>query len=364
MKNSIRDGLTYPTLTGRKLRRYVTVSIWIFVMLFVLSGYVVYLRWKTLAVVAGPDRPLANAAQITPLNKLAPTETPTPTLTPTVTATLPPDVTPSPTPTETPVPCPVDPQAWTLSDILPDDNFKRITPDCVYDGLARTVAWELLINSMGYTVPEVNEILGFAEAPRKLQPTIKAMTNTKGPMDIELSYSETWKGRFHPEYRTWQLDDAEQPAIAYTLRGCFRTSTIVGNERRVWGEYPVICVVSQDIMANWVFRRISEAQYAQGGYGAVRLFSLFGYQSEGVWVFLGSQKEPVTPFTDYAKMEEDRVFTAGLHNLRVWDSGWVETIFGLAMKPLPEGWQTKTNQADFDALQSIIKAFAQEQSSP
>ncbi|MBT3392363.1 MAG: hypothetical protein HN413_18345, partial [Chloroflexi bacterium] len=175
----IKDTLTYTDLGGhRHLRRYVVVSIIIFV--FILGAYSLALwqRANTRAEILGTSLPLSNVLPSEPTE----TNTPLPTLT----------NTPVPTNTPTPEPCPENPDEWILVDALYDYNLKRIKPACVYEGLERTAAWHLL-SYMGYTEPEAAEMMGFEEIPDwvlflddRTTKSVTGMTNTGDPMEMVL----------------------------------------------------------------------------------------------------------------------------------------------------------------------------------
>ena len=75
-----------------------------------------------------------------------PEATPAPTPAPTATAAATPAPTPpfAATPAPTEAACPTDPKDWTLEPLPGPENaintLRRIRPDCVYQGLAKSVA--------------------------------------------------------------------------------------------------------------------------------------------------------------------------------------------------------------------------------
>jgi hypothetical protein len=354
------------------MRRYVLAAI----AIFALIGGIVFLGWRqrgqlltlgvstpTVAIPAGRSGEILAERQ--PSSKVGPSAGPSSMVAP-------------PTQHPTPEACPLDPKEWQLLEIAPNDNFKRITPFCVYDGLARTVAWDLLRVS-GYSAPEATEALGFGEFPRQPEPEITGLTNTRGPMTIELEYAggEVKKQVGRPDFRTWIVDQWGNPGIVFTLRGCYRTETVQGSRVESWGvAYPVLCVVSADQM-DWALLELGSHHYAVK-LGQIRQFSMYGYAGGGLWVSIGYQKEPlveirlpgasqpaVLPLTmDLEEIVQDRTFISGLHALVPWDAAWLEATFGLSMRPLPENWQSFNDPAELQAIQTETGMLIERRNAP
>jgi len=277
--------------------------------------------------------------------------TSTPTLRPTWTPT---PLPPTATPTVTLEPCPTDPEGWTLVDVVPGDNYKRIEPTCAYAGLERAVAWALAIN-LGYTRAEAAQALGFETFPMVRLGKIKLVTNFKGPMEVRLRHTVD-----HPDFAEWRVDANKEPAIAYSLRGCFRTYTIVGNRREDWGTgYPVICVVAQDIEGMGL-SSLNEYFYMTGNMIFSRTFTLFGYAGNGKWIWLGD-KDAAYPIEDADRMRKERQDVAGRYGAVVWDAAWIEQTFRLSMRPLPENWQYFNHEADKQAILDILNTYSASQ---
>ncbi len=246
----LSDGLMYKDLAGRRrLRRYVLAAI----VIFALIGGIVLMGWRQRGQLLAQDVGIPAPAVAT--NQLA-GESPTPAaagiplaeplpsfnkdiVTATEFSSTQPAVTKE---------CPDDPNAWELLEIAQSDNFKRIAPPCVYDGLARTVAWDLL-RVLGYSAPEAAEMLGFASFPWRPVPEIIAMTNTQGPMPIALANPspEEIKQAGNPDFHAWIIDQEGRSGAIFTLRGCYRTETVKGDRLERWEvAYPVICIVAMD----------------------------------------------------------------------------------------------------------------------
>jgi hypothetical protein len=365
--DKLTDGLTYRDLAGRRrLRRYTLASIAIFSLICGITFWGWWQRGQLVLLgVSTPTATLNGAyrAEASPATTAALAETQLPSSS-VLDTEFPSKAVPF-APLATPDACPQDPQAWEFLEIAQGDHFKRITPNCVYDGLARTVAWDLL-RAMGYSAAEAADELGFASFPWRPVAEITGMTDTWGPMNIELEYSgDAVKSQVRqPDFRTWIVDRQGDPGMVFALRGCYRTETVIDGQVQSWGAaYPVECVVSVDQM-DWALLELGAYRYAFN-LSAIRQFAIYGYAGDGLWVDIGYQKEPiievrlpgssdsgVLPLTmELGQIVQDRNFIAGLHGLVPWDGAWLEEAYGLAMHPLPESWQSLNDQADFQAIQ-------------
>ena len=338
---------TYPDVAGKRhLRRYVKAALLIVIVLGMLSIYAGAQRHETQAVLEATPVSVAD---------ILPSWTPSP-------EPAQPSATPTPDPvaadvTPTATPCPTNPEAWTLADLFTSQNYKRIYPACVYDGLARTVAWTLASQALGYTGLEAAQALGFPEAPSVIDTDglVTGMTDTRGPIPIAVHYSP-----IHPDFRSWILDENLQPNVTYTLRGCYRTYAIVGTEKNSWGDYPVICTLSVDVVGAWRVFELNDLQVTSGGgeTGMNRSYSMFGYIGDGLWVSLGEQADATMPIDDLAQIEGDRRFMLDLHEIDTpWDAAWLNVTYGLAIQPLPEGWQSDTDPAEIQAITDALNAY-------
>lgn len=336
---------TYPDVSGKRhLRRYVKVGL---VIIMVLAAIAIYAGAKQQTTLAVLDATPVSMAEILP------TWTPSP---------EPPDapvvVNNTETAPLTPAPCPSNPEEWTLANLSISDNFKRIYPACVYEDLAKTVAWVLASQTMGYTMDEASELLGFSEPPMILWPdsgTFTGMTDTMGPMPISISYSPQ-----HPDKRVWMLDAEYLPGVTYTMRGCYRTYTIVGNERQDWeNEYAVICVLSTDFETAWSIYSLGEKHFASGTgeEHPVRRYAMFGYTTSAGWLWIGSQGDFLFEIDDLEVIAKDRIDASQLHGVVPWDAAWAANAFGIAMQPLFD-WQPYINDAEqFQAIQNALQDY-------
>ena len=374
-------GLVYRDLAGRpRLRRYVLAAIAIFALI---SG-IVFWGWRQRGqlLALGVSTPTV----VIPVGQLL-EDFSTPTAAEVILAeaqpssmtTLPAELSSTgipPTQSMILGACPLDPQEWEFLEIAQKDNFKRIVPPCVYDGLARTVAWDLL-RVLGYSTPEAAEVLGFTSFPWHPVPEITGMTNTRGPMPIALANPnpEEIKQAGHPDFHAWIVDQDGKPGVTFTLRGCYRTETIKGDDVTSWGvAYPVVCIVTMD-QSEWAVLELGPYHYAAGSLPTRRFF-MYGYAGDGLWVSIGSQREPfveirspesiqptVLPLTmDLGEIVQDRKFISSLHGLAPWDAAWLEAAFGLAMRPLPENWQSTGDPSEYQAIQDEKMNWVKERS--
>jgi hypothetical protein len=348
------DTLTYPDLAGkRRLRWYVTAALVILVGIGAVLVFGAVKYDQMMANVVATPEPLVTAtptlepATATAL-ALLPTNTPLPTDTP--------------QPTATELPCPIDPEQWVLADAGPENNLKKITPACVYNGLARTVGWALAI-SEGYSRQEAAGTLGFDELPMVQVESVMAMTDTKGPLEIPVNYAPPL-----PDFRQWRFGFDEKPAVQYTLRGCFRTYTLTGTTKEAWNdEYPVICTVAEDAEIVGSIASLDEHLFAGISKEAVpyRSFLLFGYRGDGEWVWLGIQKQPTFTFKTFDEAQQDREQISAQYGAPVWNADWLQATYGLVMKPFPDNWQASIDdQAAMQAILDAIKAYESQEGQP
>lgn len=364
--DSVKDSLTYKDLAGRRrLRRYVLAA----AAILILMGGIVVWGWRQRGQLLAREadaRAPARAA-VRPSSEAT-----------ALAGNLPAELSPTQIAVDAQQPliqneglpanleaCPSDPDAWEFLPLTPGDNFQRVDPPCVYDGLARTVAWELL-RVLGYSATRAADVLGFVEFPWRPVAEITGMTSTQGPMSIPLANPDAAEVRQagHPDLHAWIVDREGRPGAVFTLRGCYQTAALEG-DRLENGEvgYRVICVVAMDQGERAVLQ-LGSQRYASESL-PTRRFALFGYAGDGLWIFLGYQREPfvelrapnalqpaVLPLTmDLDEIEADREFTSGLHGITPWDAAWLEAAFGLAMRPLPEGWQRQGELSAYQAIQ-------------
>jgi hypothetical protein len=320
--------ITYRDISGRlRLRRYVVVSLGILLILAAVFGVSRYQRYQMISVVTSPPQTLAAAPQ----RQMA---------------VLPASQSPVNTPQPAPEPCETDAELWNLVDQYPEDNLKGIEPRCVYEGLGRTAAWEMLLDA-GYTHREAADALKIRAIPQlNTQDTFKVYTNYNGPLDVKVIH------RLNLEInRTWRLDaEGVSPDGIWTLLGCFRTKEYYGSEVRYWADWPVICSGYADKQAEWTAAQMGSVFASNnGGHKEVlRFITYYGYLGGGEWLSLGYVAEPYTLTRDEA--DADRTRRAEKFGLPLWDSAWLEGTFNVAAVPMPENWQSFSGQEYLDQL--------------
>lgn len=321
---ALLDGLTYKDLSGRRrLRSYTRITIAILALLVLVGGLALLKRSQMETM----PRPVAVTV-----------EAGTPTATPILESAL---VVAQSATIDT---CPTNPEDWSLADVLISENYKVIQPACVYESLAKTVAWALAVRQ-GYSRNEATTALGFAEMPMRQLGQVTALTDSLGPLEFPVSFIPP-----HPDFKEWRVDAQGNPSVVYALRGCFRTSSVVGNRCEVWGgDYPVICVVVEDAEGISVLYSLDGHAYTAPAI-PTRSFLLFGYLADGLWVWLGTQSDPKVEIVDLAKYANERLTVATLFDSQPWDAGWLKDRYGLSMRPLPENWRDMTNEADKQAI--------------
>ncbi len=253
----------------------------------------------------------------------------------------------------TAIPCPVLSEQWSLSDPVIEQNYKVIQPACVYDGLAHTVAWALAVRN-GYSREQARQLLGFSELPmRQMDHVAIPSSDTNGPQDVAVSFIPPTL-----DFIEWRVGDNGEPAVAYGLRGCFRTSNVVGNKVEIWGgEYPVICVVVEDAENTHIIYNLGEHYFTNQAI-PTRSFLLFGYVGDGYWVWLGTQNNPKMNIEDFAETDNERLTVALLFDSQPWDLAWLQSRYGLTQQPLPDGWQNFNDPAEQQIiLDELVKGI-------
>jgi len=251
--------------------------------------------------------------------------------------------------------CPNDPAEWAFADAAVDMNYKVIQPACVYAGLERTIAWVLALRS-GYSRSEARDALGFDEMPIVLIDQITIKTEGEALQEMSLRFTPP-----HPELTEWRVDENGDPAVSYGLRGCFRTSSVVGNRVSIWGgDYPVVCVVAEDAENYFIIYSLDEHLYTAIG-APTRSYLLFGYTAEHQWLWLGTQESPKIAINDSIDAASDREVIALLFDSRPWDAAWLEEYAGLTFQSLPEDWLAAREKEEGIAILQILDKYLQEE---
>ncbi len=207
--NTILDGLTFKDLAGRRQpRRYALVTGMILLIIMALAGALLLNRALLKYSMKESHAPVIETSAQTPTE-------------------------PNPSGEPTAIACPVNADEWSLTDVFISINYKVIQPACVYEGLEKTIAWALAVRN-GYSREQARELLGFSEMPMRQMDQAKILTDTQGPMEVALHFIPPTA-----DFTEWRVNDNGGPAVTYGLRGCFRTSTVIGNQIEIWGgEYP------------------------------------------------------------------------------------------------------------------------------
>jgi len=181
---------------------------------------------------------------------------------------------------------------------------------------------------------------------------VTIQTETKGPLEVSVSFIPP-----HPDLIEWRVDERGDTAIAYGLRGCFRTSSVVGNRLEIWGgDYPVVCVVAEDAENTFTVYELDGHIYTSPAI-PTRSYLLFGYAGNDLWVWLGTQESPKVQIDDPGLSANERETVAVLFDSRPWDGRWLETYMGMVMQSLPENWQAQIDEAESQAILSLLNDY-------
>jgi hypothetical protein len=240
--------------------------------------------------------------------------------------------------------CPTDSAEWSFTPTLISENYQVIQPACVYQGLEKTIAWALAVRE-GYSRAEATQQLGFTEMPMRKLDQVTVPADAEGLAAVPVSFIPP-----NPDFTEWRLNANGEAAVTYALRGCFRTSTIVGNRVEVWGgDYPVICLVIEDAENTHIVYSLNDHIYASTA-TPMRSFLLFGYLKDGLWVWLGTQDDPKHEITDAKAYANERLTIATLYDSHPWDAKWLKDSYHLDVQPLPENWQGMTDENEKQAM--------------
>ena len=329
---TILDGLTYKDLAGHRQPRSYTVITGLILLLLLMAGGMAGLnRYMLMSrVQATPVSILLNTQQVTETketNQLAPMQEEN----------------------GKSVGCPIDSADWSLTPTYISKNYNVIQPACVYQGLEKTIAWALAVRE-GYSRAEATQQLGFTELPMRQVETVTIPVNAKGLAAVPVSFIPP-----NANFTEWRLNSNDEAAVTYALRGCFRTSTVVGNRVEIWGgEYSVICLVVEDAENTHIVYSLDGHVYSSAA-TPMRSFLLFGYLDDGLWVWLGTQDDPKQEITDPQANAHERLTIATLYASQPWDAKWLMNTHHLIMQPLPQNWQTMTDEIE---KQTILNGLA------
>ncbi|MEK6752746.1 MAG: hypothetical protein AABZ00_10815 [Chloroflexota bacterium] len=323
---TILDGLTYKDLAGKRQPRSYTIITGLILLLLLMAGSL-----------AGLNRYLLMSRVLaTPVSVSLTTQA-----TETVETEPPASIRPE---DRTPYGCPTDSADWSFTPTYISENYKVVQPACVYQGLENTIAWALAVRE-GYSRAEATQQLGLTEMPMRQMKTVPIPANAKGLATVPVSFIPP-----NPDFTEWRINENGEAAVTYALRGCFRTSTVVGNRLEIWGgDYPVICIVMEDAENTHIVYSLNGHTYTSTA-TPTRSFLLFGYLSDGYWVWLGTQDDPKLEITDPQANANERLTIATMYDSYPWDAKWMMNTYHLIMQPPPENWQTMTDENEKQAI--------------
>ncbi len=326
---TILDGLTYKDLVGKRQPRAYTVITGLILLLLLMAGGMAWFNRYVLMRAVKTTAVTIQTTQISVSATVQVTETKG-------TTQLAPDATSDG--------CPTDPAGWSLTATLVSNHYNLIQPACVYQGLERTIAWALAVRE-GYSRAQAMQQLGFTQMPMRQLQAVTVPSNAKGLDAVPVSFIPP-----NPDFTEWRLNANGAAAVTYALRGCFRTSTVVGNRVEIWGgDYPVICLVVEDAENTHIVYSLNDHTYTSTA-KPMRSFLLFGYLSDGLWVWLGTQDDPKMEITDPLANANDRLTVATLYDSYPWDAKWLMNTYHLIMQPPPVHWQTMTDENEKQAI--------------
>lgn len=310
---TILNGLTYRDLAGHmQLRAHTIISGLILLLLLATGGMAALNRYLLMSRVQAAAEPVLLTAQ----------------------PTTPPASEPEPGG------CPTDAMDWSLTPTYISKTYSVIQPACVYRGLEQTIAWALAIRE-GYSRAEATRQLGFAEMPMRRLDQVLLPTESREPIAVPVGFIPP-----NLDFTEWRLNADGEAAVTYALRGCFRTSSVVGNRTETWGgEYAVICMVVEDAENTHIVYALDGHVYTSDAV-PMRSFLLFGYVGDGLWVWLGTQEDPKQEIVSAQINARERLTVATMYDSQPWDASWLLNTHHLIMQPPPQNWQLMTDESE------------------
>jgi hypothetical protein len=337
MNNNLFDNLSYKgTLGKRKPRNFVIAGILIVIGLAAIGGVSAWFARAGLAQIKATPRPI-----------LAPTFTPTPAL-----------PTPEPTSVNGSSGCPTDSADWNLVDVFQNNNYKRIDPACVYEGLNKPIAWILAAQGAGYTNPAVLHLLGYSGDPPYANNLDKIdLLPVQGNKPVALTTS--WPP-LHKDYRDWFIVNDVVVSERITLDGCYRTSETVGNQTQYWSPQwansgaSVICELAEDRLKGWDVAGLDGLIYSKPGSSATRCLAYFVYDNRPEyrsWYFVGDGD---TFNMTVAELERTQSNIQKSYGSSIWDLAWLQRTYRLSPVPPPQQWKQHATQEDFNKILALL----------
>jgi len=315
----MNNQFTYSTRTGNKMRTYMKVAIWIFIIVAAIGVVALVNRNQMVTQVMATPRPLDSS--------LIPTET-------TIAAA----------PIVAVEGCPSDPASWTLSDQVasPGSNLKVIAPQCVYDNLEKTAAWVYATTALGYTRADTAAALGLQSntlITNLASVTVLTDFNDQ-PQSVEVISAVN-----SSKLAEWRVNANGGTGLEMSFSGCFSTSTLTGGQIVSWGNgYPVVCQFFADYRTQYVVSDANGKLLTIESAKNVRRPMWFGYIGNGNWTWIGSGK----------------VWDVDLSQIPAQTSTLTTSVmvekYGLTALPLPQNWQTAVGQEYTDAFLAELKS--------
>jgi hypothetical protein len=311
----MNNQFTYSTRTGNKMRSYVKVAIWIFILVAAIGVVAVVNRNQMVSEVMSTPRPLD--ANLIPASTVE-----------VVTVVVKIEA------------CPSNPADWRFTNNLtvPGSNLKLIGTPCVYEKLERTAAWAYATTALGYTRSAAADALGLSQDSLiSYSPTgqITVLTDYKDePQQVEVVMAlNNWN------LAEWRVNANGETGVEFTFGGCFDTSTISGGEVTTWGDgYPVVCKFYADYRYRYIVSNINDRLLTIESAKNIRRPMWFGYSGDGNWTWLGSGK----------------IWDVELSELSLQDSTLNTTLmaekYSINALPLPQNWQSAVGQEYADVF--------------
>lgn len=305
---------TYSTRTGNKMRAYVKVAVWIFVLVAAIGVVAAVSRNQMVSEVMATPRPLDS--------NLIPTET-------AVVAA----------PAVRVEECPSDPASWTLSDrpMAFGSNLKALAPPCVYDKLEKTAAWVYATTALGYTRADAAAALGLQQQNTLV--TNLASVTVLTDFNDQPQAVDVISAVNNSKLAEWRVNTTGGTGLEMSFSGCFTTSTLTGGQIVTWGNgYPVVCQFFADYRTQYVVSAANGKLLTIESAKNVRRPIWFGYIGNGNWTWLGSGK----------------VWDVDLAQLPAQASTLTTAVmaekYGITSLPLPQDWQSAVGQESSDAF--------------
>lgn len=305
---------TYSTRTGNKMRAYVKVAVWIFVLVAAIGVVAAVSRSQMVSEVMATPRPLDS--------NLIPTET-------AVVAA----------PAVRVEECPSDPASWTLSDrpMAFGSNLKALTPQCVYDKLEKTAAWVYATTALGYTRADAAAALGLQQQTTLI--TNLASVTVLTDFNDQPQAVDVISAVNNSKLAEWRVNATGGTGLEMSFSGCFTTSTLTGGQIVTWGNgYPVVCQFFADYRTQYVVSAANGKLLTIEIAKNMRCPIWFGYIGNGNWTWLGSGK----------------VWDVDLARLPAQASTLTTAVmaekYGITSLPLPQDWQSAVGQESSDAF--------------